>query len=166
MMTIFSPDTSKNTPVCDTVEEAIVLYRTIKPHNVASLKLWLNHELAFFHLDNEKSIAEHNEKLLDLQLKCETFDEIGRIESSVEELLLGEQRINDKYALEILSNCTEWIKGVNNRYFEKFAIEITTSLWHDEIISMFNVAIKVATKLESLTTLVYSLLKIAGERNY
>ena len=165
-MTKFSFDESKNTPVCDTVEEAVVLYSTIKPKEVSSLRMWLIHEMAFFHIENEITIAEDKEKVLDLQMKSATFDEIGQIEIYVEELLLSEQRINDKCALEILADCTTSIKSVNVCYFEKFAIEITKSLWHQEMNSMFAVAIKVATKLEKLTTLIYSLMKIAAEKNY
>ena len=165
-MTNFSFDESKNTPVCDTVEEAVGLYSTIKPKEISSLRMWLNHEMAFFRLQHEISIAEDNEKLLDLQMKSAAFDKIGQIEIFVEELLLDEQRLNDQRALEILSDCTTLIKGVNACYFEKFAIEITKSLWDQEANSMFAVAIKVATKFERLTTLIYSLMKIASERNH
>ena len=152
-----------NTPICKSFAEASDLYSSIKPAEKKSLKEWFERELTFFGIENGAVLTD-GPKRDDLRKKSTIFDTICNIEDCMERIFYNEVCFTRSETLLCLCECNEWIRNINSLYLKTFSLGITMTVWCGEKYEMIQLGLRVALKLERLTTLIYSLVELLEEQ--
>lgn len=152
-------DIVRVTAVCTSLDEARALYKTLKTPKGSSFKDWLDDELLEFGYENGVPI-QNQEKIDDLLRKSITFELLSDVETQLESLFFLKEISNMPEIDTSLNVCYKKISATNQRFFIYFNISNDERVWHDNLQKISAVGLRVAQKLESLTTIIYSLAEL------